>query len=141
MRRRFLRSVPRPNTIKAGDSIEVTYTYTPEYNETVSVPADGTVGLMRVGTVEIGGLTLSAATAVITEAASRHGLNEPEVFLTLRDYVRPQFTVLGEVNKPGKYDLHGTLRVADGLAVAGGLNGNARHKNIVIIHRLSETIG
>ena len=127
--------------LQVGDSFEVTYTYTPEYNQTVLVSPDGVVGLTRVGPVNVGGLTVSAARVRITEAASRSGLNEPEVFLTLRDYLRPQFTVLGEVFKPGKYDLRGPLRVADGLAVAGGLNLNGRHKNIILIHPIDETTG
>lgn len=127
--------------LQPGDSVEVSYTYTPEYNLTVSVPPDGVVGLTRVGSVHIAGLTLRAAKAVITEAASKSGLNKPEIFLTLTNYVRPTFTVLGEVNKPGRYELHGTVRVPDALAIAGGLNYNARHKNIILIHRLSETEG
>jgi polysaccharide biosynthesis/export protein len=127
--------------LESGDSVEVTYTYTPEYNQTVTIPSDGAVGLTRVGSVQIRGLTLRAATAAITEAASRSGLNKPEVFLTLRDFVRPQFTVLGEVNKPGKYELHGTQRIADGIAIAGGLNLNARHKYIILIHPISPTEG
>ncbi len=127
--------------LQPGDSVEITYTYTPEYNLTVSVPGDGVVGLTRLGPVHIGGLTLSSAKAVITVAANKSGLNKPEVFLTLRDYVKPTFTVLGEVNKPGRYELRGSVRIPDGLAIAGGLNYNARHKNIILIHRLNETEG
>ena len=127
--------------LACGDSVEVSYTYTPEYNQTVTIPSDGVISLNRVGSVQVVGLTLRAATAAITEAASKSGLNKPEVFLTLRDYVRPQYTVLGEVNKPGRYELHGTLRIADGLAIAGGLNLNSRHKYIILIHPISATEG
>ena len=127
--------------LQYGDSVEVTYTYTPEYNQTVIIPSDGSVGLPRVGSVHIVGLSLRAATAAIASAASRSGLNKPEVVLTLRDYVKPQFTVLGQVGRPGRYELHGTLRVADGLAVAGGPNLNARLKYIILIHPISDTEG
>ena len=127
--------------LQSGDSVEITYTYTPEYNQTVSVPSDGFVGLPRLGSVHIGGLTLRSAKAVILEAANKSGLNKPEVVLTLRDFVKPTFTVLGEVNRPGRYELRGSVRVPDALAIAGGLNYNARHKNIILIHRLNETEG
>ena len=127
--------------LQPGDSVEVSYIYTPEYNLTVSVPPDGVVGLTRVGSVHIAGLTLRAAQGVIAEAASRSGLNKPEVSLTLRDFVKPTFTVLGEVNRPGRYELRGDVRIPDALAIAGGLNYNARHKNIILIHRLNETEG
>ena len=127
--------------LRPGDSIEVTYTYTPEFNDTVPIPSDGTVGLKRVGPVNVAGSTLRTATAKITAAAAKSGLRNPELVVTLRDYVRPQFTVLGEVMKPGKYELRGNIRVADALAVAGGLSLNARHKNIILIHPIDETTG
>src|SRR4051794_22629720 len=69
--------------LQSGDSVEITYTYTPEYNQIVVIPADGVVGLARVGFVHLGGLTLSAAKTAVTEAATKSGFNKPEVSITL----------------------------------------------------------
>jgi protein involved in polysaccharide export with SLBB domain len=127
--------------LKTGDRVDISYTYTPELNQSLLVGPDGTIGLTRVGPVAVAGLTMQSARAKITAAAARSGLNKPELFLNLTDYVRPQFTVLGEVTKPGRYDLRGNVRVADALAMAGGLTANARHRNLILVHPVDDTTG
>lgn len=127
--------------LQVGDRVDTSYTYTPEYNQSVLVTMDGTVGLTRLGQVNVAGLTLAEADVKITKAAKSSGLNDPKIFLTLTDYLRPQFTVLGNVEKPGKYEMRGPLRVADGLAIAGGLTVSAKHKNILVIHPLDQETG
>ena len=126
--------------LQAGDAFEVQYRYTPEYNQTVSVQPDGKVSLALVGNVAVRGLTVEEARErIMAEAAKR--LKEPEVSLDLKDFVKPHFTVLGEVEKPGRYELRGALTTLDALALAGGFKTTAKHTQVVLIHPISETIG
>ncbi len=126
--------------LQAGDAIEVLYRYTPEYDQTVNVQPDGSVALTLLGTVPVRGLTVEEARLRIVAAAATR-LNQPVVSLALKDYERPHFTVLGEVEKPGRYELRGALSTVDGVAIAGGLKSSARHTQIVLIHRVSDTVG
>ena len=126
--------------LQPGDSFEVQYRYTPEYNQTVSVQPDGKVSLALLGNVVVRGLTVEEARVrIMAEAAKR--LKEPEVSLDLKDYEKPHFTVIGEVEKPGRYELRGPLTTVDALALAGGFKLTAKHTQILLIHRVSDTIG
>jgi polysaccharide export outer membrane protein len=126
--------------LQNGDSFEVLYRLSPEYNQTVSVQPDGAVTLTLLGPVPVRGLTLEEARNRIVREASKR-FNHPEVSLTLKDYVKPHFTVLGEVGTPGRFELRGSLSPADALAIAGGLKQSARHNNILLIHRINQTVG
>jgi polysaccharide biosynthesis/export protein len=133
-------AAPDDYRLQQGDSFEVLYRYTAEYNQTVTVQPDGMVSLTLLGAVPVRGLTVEEArNRILHEAAKR--FNNPDVSLALKDFVRPHFTVLGEVANPGRFELRGSLSTVDALALAGGLKVSARHNNILLIHRVNQTVG
>lgn len=126
--------------IETGDTIEVLYRKSPEFNQTVIVQPDGSVALQLIGSIPVRGLTLDDAQNRIARKAGER-LNEPEVSLALKDFDKPHFTVIGEVANPGRYELRGSLSAIDGLAMAGGFKMTAKHTQILLIHRLNNVIG
>jgi polysaccharide export outer membrane protein len=125
--------------IEPGDTIEVLYRKSPEFNQTVSVQPDGLVTLQLIGSVPIRGLTIEDARLRITRKAAQR-LNDPEVSLALKDFDKPHFTVMGEVTNPGRYELRGSLSAIDGLAMAGGFKPTAKHTQILLIHRSDNAV-
>jgi polysaccharide biosynthesis/export protein len=126
--------------LMAGDSFTVLYRLTPEYNQTVVIEPNGDATLQLIGSISVGGLTLADASQLIRNRAGAR-LNNPEVSLELKNYDKPNFLVLGEVGAPGRFELHGQLTVADGLALAGGLKTSARHTNIILIRPINSEVG
>ena len=126
--------------LQPGDALTVRYRLTPEYNQSVTLQPEGTVTLRLLGPVPLEGLTAAEARARIQELAAKRLLH-PELSIDLTNVSGPHFTVLGQVGKPGRYALRGPLTVEDALAIAGGLTVEARHTRIVLVHRISETIG
>jgi polysaccharide export outer membrane protein len=63
-------------------------------------------------------------------------LNDPEITLTLTDFVRPSCTVIGQVGAPGKFELHGTVTAIDAIAMAGGLKDSAKHSQVILFRRV-----
>src|SRR5882762_11152775 len=63
-----------------GDVIDISYRYTPEFNQTVTIQPDGFVGLQIVGDIKIGSLTLEDPRKKIAEKASAR-LKDPEINL------------------------------------------------------------
>lgn len=125
--------------LQPSDVLEVEYSYTPEYNQTATVQPDGEVTLKVLGGVKVAGLTVEEARSHITEMASKH-LNQPEITLLLKEYVKPHFTVSGEVNKPGSYDLHGATSVVEAIAMSGGFKESSKQTQVVLVRKMNADV-
>lgn len=123
--------------IAASDVLVVKYRYTPEYDYTGAVPPDGVISLPLVGDVAVGGLTVTEAREAIRRQASLR-LRDPEVTVELEQFVRPRFTVGGEVGRPGEFELRGRVSVLEAIAVAGGFKSSAKHSQIVLFRRYGD---
>ena len=121
----------------ASDVVAVTFPLTPEFNQTVSVQPDGFVSLAGAGDVHLEGLTTRESVEAI-RAAYANVLKDPLVTVDLKDFNKPFFTVGGQVNHPGKYDLRGPTSVTQAIAVAGGFNEAARHSQVLLFRRQSD---
>jgi polysaccharide export outer membrane protein len=114
----------------------VNFTFSPDFNQTLTVLPDGFVALKGAGTLFAEGLTVPQMQQAVV-SAYRGFLHEPEVTVTLKDFDKPYFLASGEVARPGKYELRGDLTVNEGVAIAGGLTQQARHSQVVVFRRIS----
>jgi polysaccharide export outer membrane protein len=130
-------SSPKPLAyeLQSGDTIAVFYRITPEYNQSLTILPDGDVDLRLVGPVHLAGLDVEQARQAILDKAGRV-LKDPEVSVSVTDFVREQFTVMGEVAKAGRFELHGTTTIADGLALAGGFTQVSAQRKVVLVRPL-----
>jgi polysaccharide export outer membrane protein len=119
--------------LRKGDSFDVDFTFSPEFNQTVSVQPDGFVTLKEVGSIYVEGQTLPELTQTLKDAYAKI-LHEPVIAISLKDFEKPYFIAAGQVSKPGKYDLRGPLTVTEAVAIAGGFNDNAKHSQVVLFH-------
>jgi polysaccharide biosynthesis/export protein len=122
--------------LQPSDVLEVEYVFTPEYNQVASIEPDGTVRLKVVGPVKVAGLSLDEATAAITAKASVP-LNHPELTLTLKEYVKPHFTVYGEVARPGIYDIHGKVTLLQAVAMSGGVKDVSKASKVLLVRQVN----
>jgi polysaccharide export outer membrane protein len=121
--------------IQPSDVIEVQFRYTPEYNQTVTIQPDGYVALQSAGDLKIAGLTIVEAVAEITRKAGER-LQKPEVAVILKEFIKPYFTVAGEVNHPGRFDLRGHVSAVEGIAMSGGFKESSR-RTVILLHQAS----
>jgi protein involved in polysaccharide export with SLBB domain len=131
-------SVSRPNEYRlhSGDTISVFYRRTPEYNQSLPILPDGSVNLRLIGPVHVDGLEVEQARTLIT-AEARKRLKNPEISLSVVDFVRDQYTVMGEVGKPGRYEIHGSTNITDALAMAGGFTQVSAQRKVVLVRALA----
>jgi len=105
-----------------------------ELDAVVRVSGDGVASFALIGPVQIGGRTIAEATELI-EARYREGyLKNPQVSLTVRSYARKLFTILGQVQKPGSYDMQGTNQITllQAIGMAGGYTKIADPANVTV---------
>jgi polysaccharide biosynthesis/export protein len=109
-----------------GDSIKVQVYQNPDLSVEVRVSESGSVNYPLVGAVKLGGLSISEAERVIAHALrTANILKQPQVNIVLQQVRGNVVSVLGEVQKPGRFALETTnVRVSDMLAAAGGITQN-----------------
>ena len=106
-----------------GDTIGVLVFQNPDLSLDAQVSESGVISYPLIGTVGVGGLTLVEAQAGIALALRSGGyVRDPQVSIVLRQMRGHQVSVLGQVNRPGRFVLERlNTRVSDMLAAAGGL--------------------
>ena len=119
-----------------SDIVEISFTFSPEFNQSLHIQPDGFVALRGGGLLFAEGLTLAELQQAIVKAYTGF-LHNPEVSVALKDFERPYFLASGEVAHPGKYELRGDLTVNEALAIAGGFTQQARHSQVVLFRRVS----
>src|SRR5574340_747367 len=106
----------------SGDIVHVTVYDHPELLLDTRVDEQGKIDFPLIGAVMVAGQRASSAQRLIAEALERGGfIKKPQVNLIVKEYRSKQVSVLGQVNKPGKYPLDTTSTVSDLLAQAGGV--------------------
>jgi polysaccharide biosynthesis/export protein len=115
-----------------GDVLVVNFPLSPELNQKVAVQPDGFISLQSAGDVYVQGLTVRELVDAVREAYVGV-LHEPIINVDLVDFQKPFFTVLGQVGKPGQYDLRNDVTVMQAIAVAGGFTPSA--KSQVFLYR------
>lgn len=123
--------------IRPGDSFDVDFALTPDFNQTVSVQPDGYGSLKAVGTIQVEGKTVPELTETI-RAAYATILHDPLITVVLKDFDKPFFIASGQVARPGKYDLRSGLTVTEALAVAGGISDKGRISQVILYRRSSD---
>jgi polysaccharide export outer membrane protein len=116
---------PRPQyTLGPGDVIQVAVLAHPELAQTAPVGPDGRVSLFFVGSVYVAGMTVDQVAGMLARAYADYVVS-PQVAVSVSKYRTIQVSVLGQVTRPGVYELPLTARVEDALSAAGGLTPTA----------------
>lgn len=120
--------------LQVSDEVALTYRYTPEFNFSGRIQPDGFISAPIIGDVLVAGYTISQARDILLRVA-RQRLRDPEMSFVLKDFVRPMFTVGGEVEKPGQFELRGRVGVLEAVAIAGGFKRSAKASQLVLLQR------
>ncbi len=129
-----------PYQIGRDDELEIIVWNQPQLSGKAIVASDGTIAMPLIGRVPAAGLTPDTLKVDLEKRYSRyvHGVNATVRVANPASHV---FYVLGEVNKPGAYQLHSGEVLSQALAEAGGLGQFADAGKIRILrHKENETV-
>jgi polysaccharide export outer membrane protein len=115
--------VAREYLIGAGDVLRVVVYQSPDLTLETRVSESGAITFPLLGSVRVGGLSVSQAEAAITRGLLEGNfLKRPQVIVTVAQVRANQVSVLGLVNRPGRYPLEVVgMRLTEMLATAGGI--------------------
>lgn len=107
----------------AGDVVRIVVYQNPDLTLEARVSEAGTISYPLIGATKIGGLTVGQAERRIADALrSGNYVKQPQVTILVTNVRGNQASVLGQVNRPGRYPLEvADMRLSDILAMAGGI--------------------
>lgn len=114
--------------IGSEDLLEITIFNVPETEKGTTprvlqerVSQRGVIALPLVGAVAVAGLTVLAFEQELQERYGKY-IFQPQVGVMVKEYHSQKISVIGEVQKPGVFELPGPRTLIDLLAMAGGPN-------------------
>ena len=132
-------TAPTGYKLSVDDQIAVEVFGEDDLRTAARVNSEGAVSLPLLGSVKLAGLTLNGAAARLTELYGRDYLVNPKLNVTLLSYAKRRFTVLGQVNRPGSYEMpEGSpsgIDLLEAIAIAGGYTRIAAPERISVKRR------
>jgi len=97
---------------------------------------EGNVSVPLLGSIHLAGLTLTQAASKLTDLYGRDYLVNPRVNVMLLGYAKRRFSILGQVNRPGTYEMPdsspGGIDLLEAIAMAGGYTRIAAPERVTV---------
>jgi protein involved in polysaccharide export with SLBB domain len=122
--------------LRAGDTLMLDFRLSPELNQTVIVDRDGSISLQIIGRVQVSGLTLDRAKALILEKESTH-LVRPELNLSLTDFQHFYVVVAGEVYLPQKLEIREDMTALQAIMLSGGVKNTGSQTQVLLYRKVN----
>jgi polysaccharide export outer membrane protein len=118
----------------AGDLVRITVYQNPDLTLEARIGDSGNTSFPLLGNVRIGGLAVSAAEKLIADGLRDGGfVKQPQVSILVLQVRGNQASVLGQVNRPGRFPIEVVdMRLSDLLATAGGIAANGADMVILV---------
>jgi polysaccharide export outer membrane protein len=124
--------VAQEYTIGPGDVLKITVWGQDDLSKDYPVTLDGRVPFPLIGGVQAAGLTTTQLAKQLRDLLEKDYLVNPQVLVSVRDYLSSKVHVMGEAEKPGLLYLTGPTTLLEVLSRAGGLSKTAG-KNLVLV--------
>ncbi|MDD5495833.1 MAG: polysaccharide export protein [Candidatus Omnitrophica bacterium] len=126
-------SAPPEYHISVNDVIEISVYEEKDLSKTVRVSNDGTITYPLLGTISVLGLTPQQLERKLTELLEKDYLVNPMVNVFIKEYAK--VFVMGQVKKPGAYELKAGMTAVQAIAIAGGMSELASPNGTKVIRK------
>ncbi len=126
--------------LSPNDAVQIEVYQEDDLRTTALISKDGTINFPLLRTVKVGGLTQTQARDLITDKLRADYLVNPQVSLAVVRFASKRFTVLGQVNRPGSFELPAqeNIDLLEAIAMAGGYTRIAEPGKITVKRRVNE---
>ena len=129
-------SAPSGYILSANDQVAVEVFGEEDLRTNGRLNGEGNLSVPLLGSVHLAGLTLTQAASRLTDLYARDYLVNPRVNVMLVGYAKRRFTMLGQINRPGSYEMpDGSpegIDLLEAVAIAGGYTRIAAPERISI---------
>jgi polysaccharide export outer membrane protein len=128
-----------PYKIGPEDSLNITVWKNEAMTRTVQVRPDGMISMPLLDDVVAAGQTPMQLRDVLAKRLAEF-IPNPDVSVIVTEVRSFKVSVLGEVSKPGRFDLKSWTTILDVIAQAGGFNQFAARSRIVVLRPAGKTM-
>lgn len=120
--------------LQPNDLIEILVFQEDDMNRRLRVAKDGSINLPLIGGVQAGRRTADELAGAIRRQLADGYLANPQVTVTVLSYAKRRFTILGQVNRPGSYDMpdNAGVSIVQAIGMAGGFARSAAPKRVLL---------
>lgn len=119
-----------------GDMMRISVYGSPDLALETRVSESGKISYPLIGEVSVNDLSTAQAEARIAAMLANGGyVKRPQVNIVVTSVQSQQVSVLGNVNRPGRYPLEGKRNLVDVLALAGGVNADGADTVLMVRQR------
>ena len=119
----------------AEDLLEITVWKNPDLSRTTAIRPDGFISMPIIGDVRAAGLTADALAKEIA-ARLKEYIQIPSVSVSVKELNSYAVFVIGEVAKPGKYQLKSYVTVLQAISLAGGFTTYASKNKLQVVRTI-----
>lgn len=132
-------SIAQDYIVGEEDILKITVYNHSDLTTTVRISGDGIINFPLIGSVKVAGLTVSQVSQEISGLLADGYIINPHVSVFIEEFRSKKTIIMGQVNKPGIYMLHGQTTFLELISKAGGLTKDAGDK--ATVKRRSNTSG
>ena len=127
--------------LSAGDLFDFRVYQEADLDAVVRLSGDGTAIFHLIGPVKLGGLTIEQAIALLQSRYKDGFLVNPQVSITIRSFAKKFYTMLGQISKPGAYDMQGEgeIPLFQAVGLAGGYTRVADPSKVTVKRKDGDT--
>jgi len=129
-------SAPAGYILSANDQVSVEVFGEDDLRTNGRLNPEGNLSVPLLGSIHLAGLTLTQAASKLTDLYGRDYLVNPRVNVMLLSYAKRRFSILGQVNRPGSYEMPesspGGIDLLEAIALAGGYTRIAAPERITV---------
>ena len=120
--------------LRQGDVVQVKVYQEEDLTSASRVSKDGTITMPLLGSVKVVSNSLEKATAIIRDLLAKDYLVDPQVNLNVTEFAKRRFTVLGQVQRPGTFDMPAdeSVSLMQAVAAASGYTRIANAHKITV---------
>ena len=128
--------------ISPNDIVEVKVYLEPDLDAKGAVDEYGMINLPLLGSVQIGGKTPAEAASHIKKLYEADYLVQANVNVAIVEFAKRQFTIIGQVQKPGVFDYptFRTLTILEAIGLAGSFTRLGDLSNVSVQRRENGTL-
>ena len=129
-------SAPAGYILTSNDQVAVEVFGEDDLRANGRLNGEGNLSVPLLGSIHLAGLTLPQAASKLTDLYGRDYLVNPKVNVILIGYAKRRFSMLGQVNRPGSYEMPdgspGGIDLLEAIAMAGGYTRIAAPERVTI---------